>query len=82
MSPYIDREAREHINTGGSCETAGDLTFALTVVIETYRAENPNRFQTFAEILGALRAAELEFYRRVVAPYEDKKLAENGDVYR
>lgn len=30
---------------------------------------------------GAIEAAKLEFYRRVVAPYEDQKLLDNGDVY-
>lgn len=28
-----------------------------------------------------LRAAYAEFYRCVVAPYEDKKIAENGNAY-
>jgi hypothetical protein len=28
-----------------------------------------------------LTDAAAEFYRRVVAPYEDAKRAENGDVY-
>ena len=31
--------------------------------------------------LGALRYASYEFYRRAVAPYEDDKIAKNGDVY-
>lgn len=30
---------------------------------------------------GVLRCAQLEFYRRVLAPYEDKKRKQNGDVY-
>ena len=30
---------------------------------------------------GALESAKLEFYRRVVAPYEDEKMNLNGDVY-
>jgi len=31
--------------------------------------------------MGALEGAKLEFYRRVVVPYEEKKMKENGDVY-
>ena len=27
-----------------------------------------------------LRASQLEFYRRIVGPYEDEKIEENGDV--
>lgn len=32
-------------------------------------------------VIGALEFALSEFKRRVVAPYEDGKIAENGDVY-
>ena len=30
---------------------------------------------------GAVECAKLEFYRRVVAPHEDEKMKDNGDVY-
>ena len=33
------------------------------------------------EIIGALESAKLELYRRVVAPYEDTKIEQNGDVF-
>ena len=33
------------------------------------------------EVTGALENAKLEFYRRVVVPYEDMKIKINGDVY-
>jgi len=33
------------------------------------------------DCVGALEGAKLELYRRVASPYEDKKIAENGDVY-
>jgi hypothetical protein len=33
------------------------------------------------DVVGALDGAKAEFQRRVVAPYEDKKIRENGDVY-
>jgi hypothetical protein len=38
-------------------------------------------FKTYAEAISALECAKLELYRRQLAPYEDKKCAENGDVY-
>jgi len=31
--------------------------------------------------VGVLECAKMELYRRVAAPYEDKKKEENGDVY-
>lgn len=32
-------------------------------------------------ILGVLECVKLELYRRVAAPYEDRKIEENGDVF-
>lgn len=34
----------------------------------------------FNEMIGMLECAKLELYRRTLAPYEDKKIKENGDV--
>lgn len=33
------------------------------------------------DVVGVMEAAKLEFYRRVVVPYEDIKITENGDVF-
>lgn len=62
--------------------TVGELTYSLYLDCVRYleRQGNGLRFQDFAEVLGALEAAKLELYRRRVAPYEDIKLQENGDV--
>ena len=32
------------------------------------------------EFIGELECAKHEIYRRIAAPYEDKKIEENGDV--
>lgn len=37
-------------------------------------------YKKIADIIGALETCKQEFYRREAAPYEDAKLAENGDV--
>jgi len=37
-------------------------------------------YADYAAFLGELEAAKLEIYRRQVAPYENKKIKENGDV--
>lgn len=39
-----------------------------------------HNYQQYRNFLGELEAAKLEIYRRQVAPYEDKKIKENGDV--
>ena len=77
--PYIKPEMRNQAWVRP--EGAGPLCYALTKQINDYRLRLGDSFATFADILAALEATKIEFYRRVVAPYEDAKCAENGDVY-
>lgn len=58
----------------------GELNFVLTRIVFDYWKERGN-YQAINDILGALEGTKLEFYRRVAAPYEDTKIAQNGDVY-
>lgn len=37
-------------------------------------------YQNFNEVIGVLECVKQELYRRHVAPYEDEKCEENGDV--
>lgn len=38
------------------------------------------RYFNYNRALGVLEAIKQEYYRRVVAPYEDEKTRKNGDV--
>lgn len=58
----------------------GELNYTLTRLVRRWLGDNPN-YARFNAALGVLEAAKLELYRRMVAPYEDTKIAENGDVY-
>ena len=61
--------------------TPGELNFLLTHLCQTYVGGTGESYSTFNDVIGALDCAKMEFYRRVVVPYEDKKIAENGDVF-
>jgi hypothetical protein len=74
--PYISQDRR-----GRLPETAGELNYAFTYLINYYRGLKGASYQTFNDIIGALEGAKIEFYRRIVIPYEDEKRRENGDVY-
>lgn len=65
----------------GFAENAGELNYQLTCVILEYVRKHGMKYQTLNDVIGALEGAKLEFYRRQVAEYEDKKIKENGDVY-
>ena len=80
--PYITPAARTAIDGGAVPRTVGELTYALTCLIVEYVEVKGVRFDTFADVLAALNATAHEFYRRKVAPYEDGKIVENGDVYQ
>lgn len=66
---------------GEACRNGGDLQYILAEAIQTYLEKNGSRYQNCQDIMGALSGAQSEFYRCVVAPYEDEKIAENGAVY-
>jgi hypothetical protein len=79
--PYISQAERRILEEGGTVATAGMLNYAFTLCIKDYMEHHPVNYQTINDIVGALEGAKLEFYRRVVADYEDGKIESNGDVY-
>lgn len=82
--PYISQEARKELMGPVCCvphpKTAGELNFCLTEMVHLYWKHNGQNYQAFNDIIGALEGCKLELYRRKVAPYEDQKIKENGDV--
>lgn len=61
--------------------TPGDLNYLITKLCKKYYYDKTGpSYGTLNELVGVLECAKLELYRRVLAPYEDKKIDENGDV--
>lgn len=56
----------------------GHLNYIFTRLILEL---NPENYREFNAIIGVLESVKLEFYRRLVSKYEDKKIIENSDVY-
>ena len=38
-------------------------------------------YHHYNQLIGVLECAKLELYRRLIAPYEDVKIIDDGDVY-
>jgi hypothetical protein len=92
--PYITQIQREPMQK--SLETLsfeitspGELNYAITMLCHKYLAakdpfgmENKYdaRYQSHNDVIGVLSAAQMEFYRRLSAPYEDRVMIQNGDV--
>lgn len=82
--PYIAEHLRESLEPLANRTTRhpGELNFQLTKVCLQYLKDRGGTdYQGINDIVGALECAKQEFYRRLAAPYEDTKIATNGDVY-
>jgi len=85
--PYIDKKQREEIRLSDGyfdakmLRSPGDLNYIFTEIAKVYIDRYGTSYRTYNDIVGALELCKLEFNRRLVAPYEDKKIEENGDVY-
>ena len=59
--------------------SVGELNFLLSTIINKYLSTV--NYSIINDVVGVLNNVKTEFYRCVVAPYEEKKRKENGDVY-
>lgn len=58
-------------------DRAGALTY---VIYKLFTDLHVNRYADFAVLMGILDCVGKEFYRRTVAPHEDRAIVKNGDV--
>jgi len=83
--PYTEQKDRVKVDNALAVAdipnwSAGDLTYGLTRVVFAWVKPRKN-FMNIALVIGCLVCTILEFYRRVVAPYEDDKKVKNGDAF-
>ena len=79
--PYIPQSQRRFSKRLGVVRNSGELNYQFTLSINRYLVHNGLSYQSLNDIVGALECAKLEMYRRIASPHEDRKIAENGDVY-
>lgn len=89
--PYVNKEAKERMaeNLLGADDhfypdpkNIGELNFVITSIVTEYMERQPKfNYETLNGVYGAMQLAAAEFKRRLIDPYEDTKIAENGDVY-
>lgn len=79
--PYILQKDRDILRPVAlTARTAGELNYQLTCIAHDYWHEHGPSYQAINDIVGALDGAKAEFQRRIVAPYEDEKIKQNGDI--
>lgn len=83
--PYISQKTRGVLYCGAPPDSVGELNYVITRLVDDFLIRSNGGVPSYTNInavIGVLECAKQELYRRVAAPYEDKKRAENGDVYR
>jgi len=85
--PYIEKTRRYELDKQGAarlgefCATSGELNYTITRLCLSYLNRHGKNYATLSAIRGVLHDVHDELYRRVVVPYEQQKIEENGDVY-
>jgi len=79
--PYVDEWDRDYLQYNVTRPNSpGQLNYLLTSIIWAYIGRERS-YAKYNEVLGVLTCMIQEIYRRLVAPYEDEKIEENGDVF-
>lgn len=86
--PYVKQEDRAYAPQRSAIlwatpgeSAAGELNFKISTLVNAYLKVYGFDYQRLNDVVGALECAKIEAYRRLGAPYEDEKIAINGDVY-
>jgi len=85
LDEQIDQLAAKFIDKITSNDTlCGELNYTIFRIVDTLTNTKfigaERRYARFNAIIGSLECCKQEIYRRMVAPYEDEKIIENGDV--
>lgn len=83
--PYIKKARRYELTplVADDLLNSGELNYVITKICNDYIGDHGNKlsYALVNDIIGTLECVKQEFYRRIAVPYEDNKIAENGDVY-
>jgi hypothetical protein len=86
MMPYIEQGARQKMkkamgDLSAQIKSVGELNYAISKLCQLWlRQYKPINYALLNNVMGVLESAKQEFYRRVVTPYEETKIIENGDI--
>ena len=80
--PYVKKDRRADLDIsvrslGNTLKVDGDLNYILFAYAK--RHIEPG-YQNYRNFLGELNEAVAEIRRRLLVPYENEKISENGDI--
>ena len=89
--PYIDENERDKFEKdlnqiSHNILTMGEMNYCISTMVSNFleridEIEGKVGYHHYNQLIGVLECAKLELYRRLIAPYEDVKIIDDGDVY-
>lgn len=64
--------------------SAGQMNYLITRMLYLWMPRKDDgsvSYDGLSDVIKTLECAKLEFYRRIIGPYENFKMRENGEVY-
>lgn len=58
----------------------GEVNYVVSKLLRLLLGSEPQNFSNMNEMIGMLECVKLELYRQVVAPYENEKIRQHGDL--
>ena len=89
LDPYIDELTKALCLFDINDKLSGELNYAISRIcwqLCGYQPEEKNssigerRYARMNTVIGALECAKQELIRRIISPYEDEKIKEEGDI--
>lgn len=79
--PYIPKEQRDAVPAVGP-RNGAELAYLLTTEVSMFLNTGTEiNYDKMTAARGALQSALQELEDRIIRPYEDRKIRENGDVF-
>jgi hypothetical protein len=77
----LDAAVQDLINELQEGNFRGRLNYSISSILAGLLDSKGTSYSFINDFIGVLECVKLEAYRRIAAPYEDEKIAENGDVF-
>jgi hypothetical protein len=81
----LDNKMKDLLSDSGNL-SCGELNYIISNLLnehlEQKKIDNTFNYSACNSIVGVLECAKLEFYNKLVTPYENIKIAENGELYK
>lgn len=83
--PYITQDRRDSFDDAlrtlaDNVTNEGELNYCIYKLASLVVERTGESYAKLAMCSSAMEHAKLEWYRKRLAPYEDVKIAENGDI--